>query len=152
MSRERAYQPSLATAVPAYQSRPAITFSRQYHFAVMRTASLFAFLLVFALSASAQTGVSGVVKDSTGGVVAGAAVIARGPSGSEQQTVTGPDGRFSFGSVPSGARIVVRASGFAEKTQPAEGSLEVELAPATLLESVSVTATRTEQRLADVPA
>jgi len=118
----------------------------------MRTASLLAFLLLFALSASAQTGVSGVVTDSSGGVVAGAAVIARGPTGSEQQTVTGPDGRFSFGSVPSGATIVVRASGFAEKTSPASASVELELAPATLFESVSVTPTRTEQRLADVPA
>jgi outer membrane receptor protein involved in Fe transport len=118
----------------------------------MRTASLLAFLLSFALSASAQTGVSGVVTDSSGGVVAGAAVIARGPNGSEQQTVTGPDGRFSFGAVPSGATIVVRASGFAEKSQPASTSVDVELAPATLFESVSVTPTRTEQRLADVPA
>lgn len=118
----------------------------------MRTASLLAFLLFFALSASAQTGVSGVVKDSSGGVVAGAAVIARGPSGSDQQTVTGPDGRFSFASVPSGATIVVRASGFAEKSQPAASSLDVELSPAGLFESVSVTPTRTEQRLGDVPA
>jgi outer membrane receptor protein involved in Fe transport len=118
----------------------------------MRTAFLLAFLLFFALSASAQTDVSGVVRDSSGGVVAGAAVIARSPSGSDQQTVTGPDGRFSFASVPAGATIVVRASGFAEKSQPAATSLEVELAPATFLESVSVTPTRTEQRLADVPA
>jgi outer membrane receptor protein involved in Fe transport len=85
-------------------------------------------------------------------VVGGAAVIARAPSGSEQQTVTGPDGRFSFGNVPSDATIVVRASGFAEKLLPASESLNVELAPATLFESVSVTPTRTEQRLADVPA
>jgi outer membrane receptor protein involved in Fe transport len=120
--------------------------------AVMRTVTLLAFLLVFALSASAQTGVSGVVKDSSGGVVAGAAVIARGTSGSDQQTITGPDGKFSFASVPAGATIVVRASGFAEKSQPASASLDVELAPATLFESVSVTPTRTEQRLADVPA
>ena len=118
----------------------------------MRTASLLVFLLVFALSASAQTGVSGVVKDSSGGVVAGAAVIARGPSGPEQQTVTGPDGRFSFGSVPAGATIIVRASGFAEKLLPASASVAVELAPANLFESVSVTPTRTEQRLGDVPA
>jgi outer membrane receptor protein involved in Fe transport len=118
----------------------------------MRTAFLSAFLLLFALSASAQTDVSGVVKDSSGGVVAGAAVIARSSSGSDQQTVTGPDGRFSFASVPAGATIVVRASGFAEKSQPAATSLEVELAPATLFESVSVTPTRTEQRLGDVPA
>jgi outer membrane receptor protein involved in Fe transport len=118
----------------------------------MRTAFLSAFLLMFALSASAQTGVSGVVTDSTGGVVAGAAVIARSSSGSEQQTVTGPDGRYSFSSVPAGATIVVRAAGFAEKSQPAAASVDVELAPATLFESVSVTPTRTEQRLADVPA
>jgi outer membrane receptor protein involved in Fe transport len=118
----------------------------------MRTASLLVFLLFFALSASAQTGVSGVVTDSSGGVVAGAAVIARSASGSEQQTVTGPDGRYSFGSVPPGATIVVRASGFAEKSQPAAGVVDVELAPASFLESVSVTPTRTEQRLADVPA
>jgi len=118
----------------------------------MRTAFVPVFLLLFALSASAQTDVSGVVKDSSGGIVAGAAVIARSPSGSDQQTVTGPDGRFSFASVPAGATIVVRASGFAEKSQPAATSLEVELAPATLFESVSVTPTRTEQRLADVPA
>ena len=118
----------------------------------MRTASLLAFVLLFALSASAQTGVSGVVKDTSGAVVAGAAVIARGPSGSEQQTVTGPDGRFSLSSVPAGSTIVVRAAGFAEKSQPATESLDLELSPATLFESVSVTATRTEQRLADVPA
>src|SRR5699024_8370972 len=60
--------------------------------------------------------------------------------------------RFSFGNVPSDATIVVRASGFAEKLLPASESLNVELAPATLFESVSVTPTRTEQRLADVPA
>jgi outer membrane receptor protein involved in Fe transport len=120
----------------------------------MRTASLLAFLLFFALSASAQTGVSGVVKDSSGGVVAGAAVIARAPGASDQQTVTGPDGRFTFGSLASSAVIIVRASGFAEKTLPASagGTLDVELAPATLFESVSVTPTRTEQRLADVPS
>jgi outer membrane receptor protein involved in Fe transport len=118
----------------------------------MRTAFLSAFLLLFALSASAQTGVSGVVTDSTGGVVAGAAVIARSSSGSEQQTVTGPDGRYSFSSVPAGATIVVRAAGFAERSQPAAASVDVELAPATLFESVSVTPTRTEQRLGDVPA
>jgi outer membrane receptor protein involved in Fe transport len=120
----------------------------------MRTASLLAFLLAFALSASAQTGVSGVVTDSSGGVVPGAAVIARAPSGSEQQTVTGPDGRFALSSLPAGAVVIVRASGFAEKTLPASNgaSLDIELAPANLFESVSVTPTRTEQRLADVPA
>ncbi|HEY6507159.1 MAG TPA: carboxypeptidase-like regulatory domain-containing protein, partial [Vicinamibacterales bacterium] len=87
----------------------------------MRTALLLVFLASSVLAASAQTGVSGVVTDSSGGVVSGAAVVARGPNGAEQQTVTGPDGRFSLGSVPAGATIIVRASGFAEKSQPANG-------------------------------
>jgi len=118
----------------------------------MRTAFLIVFLLSTALAASAQTGVSGVVTDSTGGAVSGAAVVARAPNGAEQQTVTGPDGRFSFGSVPAGATIIIRASGFAEKSQPApaSGPLEIELSPATFFERVSVTPTRTEQRLGDV--
>jgi outer membrane receptor protein involved in Fe transport len=120
----------------------------------MRTVSLLAFLLFFALSASAQTGVSGVVRDSSGGVVAGAAVVVRGPSGSDQQTVTGPDGRFSISALPANAVVIVRASGFAERTVPASPgtTLDIELSPATLFESVSVTPTRTEQRLGDVPA
>ena len=120
----------------------------------MRTAFLIVFLLSTALAASAQTGVSGVVTDSTGGVVSGAAVVARAPNGAEQQAVTGPDGRFSFGSVPAGATIIVRASGFAEKSQPvsASGALEIVLVPAAFFERVSVTPTRTEQRLGDVPA
>jgi len=118
----------------------------------MRTAFLIVFLLSTALAASAQTGVSGVVTDSTGGVVSGAAVVARAPNGAEQQAVTGPDGRFSFGSVPAGATIIVRASGFAEKSQPASasGALEIVLVPAAFFERVSVTPTRTEQRLGDV--
>jgi outer membrane receptor protein involved in Fe transport len=120
----------------------------------MRIALVLLFLVSSAVAASAQSEVSGVVTDSSGGVVSGASVVARGASGAEQQTVTGPDGRFSFPSAPAGATIIVRASGFAEKSQPATatGRLEVVLAPATLLMSVSVTPTRTEQRLGDVPA
>jgi outer membrane receptor protein involved in Fe transport len=120
----------------------------------MRTALLVVFLLSSAVAASAQSGAAGVVRDSSGGVVAGAAVIARGSNGAEQQTVTGPDGRFSFASLPSDAVVIVRASGFAERTVPASAGapLEIELSPATLFESISVTPTRMEQRLADVPA
>ena len=43
-----------------------------------------------------QTAVTGTVKDTSGGAVAGASVIVRTESGGEQQTTTGPDGRFTI--------------------------------------------------------
>jgi outer membrane receptor protein involved in Fe transport len=112
-------------------------------------------LLVLLLALSlADAAVSGVVKDTSGGAVPGASVVVQTASGS-QQTITGPDGRFTIDKTPEGqATIVVRAGGFAEKKQPLSGSGEIEivLSPATLLEMVTVTPTRTEQRLGDVPA
>ena len=99
--------------------------------------------------------VAGVIRDSTGAAVAGAVVIVRTDGRAEQQTVTGPDGQFSL-DVPAGDLVlIVRFGGFAEYQQhlPAtSGSLSIALKPATLLETVVVTATRTEQRLGDVPA
>ena len=65
-----------------------------------------------------QTAVTGTVKDTSGGAVAGASVIVRTESGGEQQTVTGPDGRFTIDNAPDSATLVVRAVGFAEKRQP----------------------------------
>ena len=111
--------------------------------------------LLLSLSSLAAPAVTGVVKDTTGGTVPGAAVIVHTAAGNEQQTVTGPDGRFSIDTVPTGeATLIVRAGGFAEKEMPINGSgeMEVVLSPATLLETVIVTPTRTEQRLGDVPA
>ena len=102
--------------------------------------------------------VAGVVRDSTEGAVAGAVVIVRTGSRADQQTVTGPEGRFSI-ELPSSGEItlIVRAGGFAESERrltvtPEARDIEVVLMPATLLETVVVTATRTEQRLGDVPA
>jgi len=112
-------------------------------------------LLALALFvALAQSAVTGVVKDTTGGAVSGATVIVRTASGDEQQAVSGPDGRFRLDNVPSGATLIVRAGGFAPKEQAltANGELEVVLSPATVLETVTVTPTRSEQRLGDVPA
>jgi len=101
----------------------------------------------------ANAAVTGIVKDSTGGAVPGAAVIVRSESGAEQQTVTGPDGRFTFDQAPDTGTLIVRAGGFAEKRQPISGgSLDIVLSPATLLETVTVTPTRTEQRLGTIPA
>ena len=107
--------------------------------------------LIFALAAS----ISGVVHDSTGAVVSGAAVIVRVGS-SEIRVTTGPDGRFSVEPVTSGdITVTVRAGGFAEQTQKvaaSSGVIDITVQPATLLETVTVTPTRTEQRLGDVPA
>ncbi len=101
----------------------------------------------------ANAAVTGIVKDSTGGAVPGAAVIVRAESGAEQQTVTGPDGRFTFDQAPDTGTLIVRAGGFAEKRQSISGgSLEIVLAPATLLETVTVTPTRTEQSLGTTAA
>src|SRR5437899_3995102 len=91
-----------------------------------------------------------------GGAVPGAAVIVRPASGAERQTFTGADGRFTIETPETGeVTMVVRAGGFAEKTQKvsiSSGSIEITVEPATLLETVTVTPTRTEQRLGDVPA
>src|SRR5438270_558022 len=101
--------------------------------------------------------ISGVVKDSTGDVVSGAAVIVRGGSGPERRATTGPDGRFTIDSPETGdVTVIVRAGGFAEKTEkvPAAhtGDVNAVLAPAGLFETVTVTPTRSEQRLGDTPA
>ena len=98
---------------------------------------------------------TGTVRDSTGGVVSDALVIARGSSRGEQQTVTGTDGQFSLAVAADADTLIVRAGGFAESQQrltATSAPLEIVLMPATLLETVVVTATRTEQRLGDVPA
>ena len=110
-----------------------------------------AFFLSLMLAAPS---VSGIVKDSSGGAVPGASVVIRTSSGTEQ-TVSGPDGRFTLNKTPDGqATIIVRAVGFAEKEQPVTGSGEIEvvLAPATLLEVVIVTASRGAERLGNIPA
>jgi len=111
-----------------------------------------AFILAFAAAP-----ITGVVHDSTGDVIAGASIIVRGGSGPERRVTTGSDGRFTVDAPDAGdLTVIVRAGGFAEKTEqvPAAhtGELDFVLAPATLFETVTVTPTRTEQRLGDTPA
>ncbi len=119
------------------------------------------FLLALAFTFSValgQTGqvVTGVVVDESGGAVGGATVLLRGASGTEEQTVTGPDGRFKFSTPPDPrAVVVVRAGGFAEKLlrlSATDANIEIVLAPAALLETVTVTADRTEAPLGNIPA
>ena len=125
----------------------------------MRTTTFFALALSLALSlaagaAAAQSAVSGIVKDEAGGAVSGASVIVVGTSGSDQRTVSGPDGRFTVAMPPAGdLTVIVRAAGFAEWSQsvPANGDVDVVLALAGLFETVTVTPTRTAKRLGEVP-
>jgi outer membrane receptor protein involved in Fe transport len=121
----------------------------------MRTL-LTAFLCLAAPAAAlAQSAVTGIVRDASGGVVSGAAVILESGTGVEQHAVTGPDGRFEIArGVPGGSTLIVRAGGFAENRRSVTGNGEIEivLQPATLFESVTVTPSRTEQRLGDIPA
>lgn len=111
--------------------------------------------VILSLSMAAAA-VTGVVKDSTGGTVPGASVAVRTPSGAEQKTVSDAEGRFTIDLTSSGsATLVVRANGFAElqKTLTADTTdIDIVLMPATIFESVVVSATRTEQRLGNVPA
>jgi iron complex outermembrane recepter protein len=111
--------------------------------------------LLLSLSLAAAPSVTGVVKDSSGGAVSGAAVVLQTSAGIQQQTVTGPDGRFSFDTTPTEpATVIVRAGGFGEVQKPVNGNaeLEITLSPANLLETVIVTPSKTEQRLGDTPA
>ena len=112
--------------------------------------------MIAALILALATSISGVVHDSSGGVVGGAAVIVRSGSGSETRVTTGPDGRFVVETPETGeVTIVVLAGGFAEKTLKARVSsdvIDITVQPATLFETVTVTPSRTEQRLGDVPA
>ncbi|HEY1307525.1 MAG TPA: TonB-dependent receptor [Vicinamibacterales bacterium] len=118
-----------------------------------RTALFLLFCLAASLAQAGQSGLSGVVRDEAGGVVSGASVSVVGASGVEQQTLSGPDGRFSLPAVPSGTpTLVVRAGGFAEWSQPVTNrEVDVVLKLASLFETVTVTPTRSEKRLGEVP-
>jgi outer membrane receptor protein involved in Fe transport len=119
----------------------------------MRIALFLAFSLAIATAAGAQS-VSGIVKDDSGAVVSGASILVIGTSGVEQQTVSGPDGKFTIASAPAGdLTMIVRAGGFAEWSQsvPANRDVDVVLAVAGLFETVTVTPTRSAKRLGEVP-
>jgi outer membrane receptor protein involved in Fe transport len=121
----------------------------------MRKVLTLFFCLAVSTAVFAQSAVTGVVRDESGGVVSGAAIILRSAGGVEQHAVTSSDGRFELAKgVPAGSTLVVRAGGFGEQTLtiPANGEVVVTLHPATLFESVTVTPSRTEQRLGDVAA
>jgi outer membrane receptor protein involved in Fe transport len=101
--------------------------------------------------------VSGVVHDSLGGAVVGASVTVHATSGPDRQVTTGPDGRFTIEAPDGDVTLIVRAGGFAEKTQRIGSGdrgreLDLVVVPAAILETVTVTPARTEQKVADIPA
>ena len=54
------------------------------------------------------TTVSGVVRDPTGAVVAGASVVVKPASGAEHVALTGPDGRFAVDLPVDGGALAIR--------------------------------------------
>ena len=77
-------------------------------------------LLMFAIAAPA---ISGVVRDPSGAVVAGASVVVKPASGAEHLALTGPDGRFAVDMPVEGdVSVIVRAGGFAEPTDSARSN------------------------------
>ena len=119
----------------------------------MRTAFILLFCLVATAVQAGQSGLTGIIRDEAGGVVSGASISVVGPGGVEQQTQSGPDGKFTLASVPTGnLTLVVRAGGFAEWTQSVSArEVDIVLKLAGLFETVTVTPTRSEKRLGEVP-
>ena len=97
--------------------------------------------------------VCGIVRDQQGLPVAGAKVLLLPIKRTE---ITDNSGRFCFASIEGGRRVLVSVEGFAEESQdldkllPQQAELEFTLRP-TFRQEVVVSATRTEQRLEDVP-
>jgi outer membrane receptor protein involved in Fe transport len=102
--------------------------------------------------------VSGIVRDSSGTALPGASIIVRTPAGGEEQMTSGPDGRFNSPvHAPGDIVLIVRAEGFAEErrsigAEASRSNIEIVLQPATISETVTVTAARVEQRTEDVAA
>jgi len=102
--------------------------------------------------------VTGVVKDQSGAVIAGARVSLHAGKFQSTQT-TGANGRFDFSAVPSPhGELSIAAKGFAsgerEWNAPPEGpvALEIALEPAPLTQQITVTASRTEMPLSRTSA
>jgi outer membrane receptor protein involved in Fe transport len=107
---------------------------------------------------SAPGPITGTVRDSSGSALPGASIVVRTPAGTEQRTTSGADGNFSLPVVSAaGAVLIVRAEGFAEhrqslQTAAAPQNIDVTLMPATLSETVTVTAARSEQLTRNIAA
>jgi len=110
--------------------------------------------LVAILLQQAPAPLNGTVKDTDGLAVSGAVVEARTVEGRVVRARTDSEGRFTVALAEQAAELVVRGPGFAEARilQPQSGPIAIVLQPAALSETVTVTATSSEQRSGDLPA
>ena len=98
--------------------------------------------------------ITGVVVDPSDAVVVAAVVIVEGDGGRTVAVRTSVDGRFIIPDPPAGVLVLrVTATGFADALMAVDesargGSLRVVLQPAGLFETVTVTASRSDERLA----
>ena len=115
--------------------------------------------LLWAGSAAAAT-VTGVVSDTTGGVLGGATVVLRGVATGEEHAVeTAADGRFTLSTdTPGTYLVIVRRSGFSEaartvvvETAADAITVAVELEVGVVNAQVSVTANRAERETRTIP-
>ncbi len=115
--------------------------------------------LLLAGPAAAAT-VTGVVSDTTGGVLGGATVVLRGVATGEERTVeTASDGKFILSTdTPGTYLVIVRRSGFSDaaRTVAIENSSDtitvaVELEVGVVSAQVSVTANRAERETRTIP-
>jgi outer membrane receptor protein involved in Fe transport len=120
------------------------------------------FLLIAGLALTARAAgqerqgpITGVVVDPSGGVIVAAVVVVEGDRGRAAAARTSVDGRFIIPDPPAGILALrVTATGFSEavlaidESTVRDGSLRVVLQPAGLFETVTVTASRSDERLA----
>ena len=126
--------------------------------------ALVACLAALSVSVSAQTPpadrrIDATVLDTQGLPIIGAQVTATLPASNLRRTATSSTERFSLsGLVPGVYTLRVSATGFqvqdvsVDLTTEATQAVEVRMRPAGPTEQLVVTATRSEQRIADVPA
>lgn len=126
----------------------------------LRLATLLLACFAAAVPAWAATTISGVVSDTTGGLLPGATVVLRDvATGQEQSTETTSDGRFSIEAPADGIYLViVRLSGFSEAARTvrvdeglAIGELAVQLEVGVVSTQVSVTANRAARETRGIP-
>jgi len=115
-----------------------------------RASSIGFLVLMMSLASPAfgqpASSISGVVVDVAGLAVGGAQITVRSAEGRTSSVTAGPDGRFTISGPVTSLRVA--APGFADaEVEPTGAEVQIVLRPATLAESVVVTATRGAERL-----
>ena len=115
-----------------------------------RASSIGFLVLMMSLASPAfgqpASSISGVVVDVAGLAVGGAQITVRSAEGRTSSVTAGPDGRFTISGPVTSLRAA--APGFADvEVEPTGAEVQIVLRPATLAESVVVTATRGAERL-----